>query len=237
MAAVCCASTSRRAMVARRLVMRSRRLGALAPLAQGAGALGALRCLGCLARCRCRGCRCRGCRCRRRLQHVLLGHAGRWPARRLRASRRAPSRRSAPSAWPFVGRLGTAAPRHRVPLGWHLRHASGTLVPQVPGAAAAPFALSSSNGEHLADLHVGAFLVLDAREHAGAIGADFEVDLLGLELDQRLAGSRRCRPPSSATSRRGLRRPTRRARERRCWSTCPNSRSNPPRCEPLQLLR
>ena len=37
MAAVCCASTRRRAIVARRLVMRSRRFAALA----GCGALGA----------------------------------------------------------------------------------------------------------------------------------------------------------------------------------------------------
>ena len=41
--------------------------------------------------------------------------------------------------------------------------------------------------EHLADLHVRAFLVRDATQHAGAIGAHLEIDLLGLELDQRLA--------------------------------------------------
>ena len=41
--------------------------------------------------------------------------------------------------------------------------------------------------EQLADLDVLAFLPLDAREDAAAVGADFEVDLLGLELDDRLA--------------------------------------------------
>ncbi len=44
------------------------------------------------------------------------------------------------------------------------------------------------NGEHFADFDVGAFLVLDVGEDAGAIGADFEIDLLGLELDERIAG-------------------------------------------------
>ena len=43
------------------------------------------------------------------------------------------------------------------------------------------------DGEHLADLDVLAFLALDAGEDAALLGADLEVDLLGFELDQRLA--------------------------------------------------
>ena len=42
--------------------------------------------------------------------------------------------------------------------------------------------------QHVADLHVGSFRVLDRRQHAGLLGADLEVDLLGLELDDGLAG-------------------------------------------------
>jgi len=41
--------------------------------------------------------------------------------------------------------------------------------------------------QHLANLHIVAFLVLDARDDAAAVGIDFEIDLLGLELDDRLA--------------------------------------------------
>jgi hypothetical protein len=43
------------------------------------------------------------------------------------------------------------------------------------------------DGEHFADFDVGAFLVLDVGEYAGAIGAHFEIDFLGFELDKRLA--------------------------------------------------
>ena len=58
--------------------------------------------------------------------------------------------------------------------------------PSAAGAAAA--APASTTAEHVADLHVGPFRVLDRRQHAGLLGADFEVDLLGLELDDGLAG-------------------------------------------------
>ena len=43
------------------------------------------------------------------------------------------------------------------------------------------------DGQQLADLHVLAFLALDAGDHAAALGVHLEVDLLGFELDDRLA--------------------------------------------------
>ena len=42
--------------------------------------------------------------------------------------------------------------------------------------------------EHLADLHVGAILVIDAAQDAALRRADLDIDLVGLELDQRIAG-------------------------------------------------
>ena len=42
--------------------------------------------------------------------------------------------------------------------------------------------------EQLADLDVLAFLPRDLHQHAGLLGADLEIDLLGLELHDRLAG-------------------------------------------------
>ena len=42
--------------------------------------------------------------------------------------------------------------------------------------------------QHLADLHVLAVLAGDLREHAGRFGADLEIDLVGLELDEHVAG-------------------------------------------------
>src|SRR5688572_9739477 len=44
------------------------------------------------------------------------------------------------------------------------------------------------DGEDFAHFDVGALLMLDVREHTGAIGADFQIDFLGFELDERLAG-------------------------------------------------
>ena len=41
--------------------------------------------------------------------------------------------------------------------------------------------------EHVADLHVGAVAVRDLAEHAGLRRRDLDVDLVGLELDERLA--------------------------------------------------
>ena len=59
--------------------------------------------------------------------------------------------------------------------------------PSAPGAAAA--APASTTASTLADLHVGSPSgALDRRQHAGLLGPHFEVDLLGLELDDRLAG-------------------------------------------------
>src|SRR5690606_32990680 len=55
-------------------------------------------------------------------------------------------------------------------------------------AGPSPRAVRVEHPQHLADLDVLALLPLDAGEHAGALGADLEVDLVGLELDQRLAG-------------------------------------------------
>jgi hypothetical protein len=41
--------------------------------------------------------------------------------------------------------------------------------------------------QHLANFHIVAFLVLDARNDAAAVGIDFEIDLLGFEFDDRVA--------------------------------------------------
>ena len=43
------------------------------------------------------------------------------------------------------------------------------------------------DAEHFADLHVGAVAVRDPAEHAGLRRRHLEIDLVGLELDQRLA--------------------------------------------------
>ena len=43
------------------------------------------------------------------------------------------------------------------------------------------------HAEHLADLDVLAILPRNLRQHAGLRGADLEVDLVGLELDERVA--------------------------------------------------
>ena len=53
-------------------------------------------------------------------------------------------------------------------------------------------------------------------KHAGLRRADLEVDLVGLELDERIAGRRRRPLPCAATSRRARRRSTHRLRARRC---------------------
>src|SRR5262249_16801124 len=45
--------------------------------------------------------------------------------------------------------------------------------------------------EHFAALHVGAGAVRDAAEDAGLRGGDLEIDLVGLELDERLSGGHR----------------------------------------------
>ena len=42
--------------------------------------------------------------------------------------------------------------------------------------------------QHFADLHVVAVLAVDAAQHAGVRRADLDVDLVGLELDERIAG-------------------------------------------------
>src|SRR5690606_24012607 len=55
-------------------------------------------------------------------------------------------------------------------------------------AGPSPRAVRVEHPQHLADLDVLALLPLDAGEHAGTLGADLEIDLVGLELDQRLAG-------------------------------------------------
>jgi hypothetical protein len=44
------------------------------------------------------------------------------------------------------------------------------------------------DAKHFADLHVVAVLAVDAREDAGGLGVDLEVDLVRLEFDQRVAG-------------------------------------------------
>ena len=71
--------------------------------------------------------------------------------------------------------------------------------PRRAGAAAAAFAavrlpppLPTRRGvldhaQHLADLHVVAVLAIDALRDAGLGRGDLEVDLVGLELDQRIA--------------------------------------------------
>ena len=211
MAAVCCASTRRRAMVARRFDMRSRvfaararrrcRARAAAGAGRGLAAGSPRRAAPALRRERLRGAAARrtsplvtrGPLARHGLElHVVCsGHvAGRRAWRGCRPRR--PRQRAAGTRPGGRGRCGR---RRR---------------------GAAP-ALSSSTAEHLAHLHVVALGVRDGLQHAGAIGADLEVDLLGLELDQRVAGGDRDRPPSSATAPRALRRPTRRVREPRCW--------------------
>ena len=76
------------------------------------------------------------------------------------------------------------------------------------------------HAQHLADLDVLAILPRDLRQHAGLRRADLEIDLVGLELDQRVAGGDLRRLPGAATWRCARRRSTRRPRERRCWRPC-----------------
>ena len=44
------------------------------------------------------------------------------------------------------------------------------------------------DAQHLADLDVLALLALDPAQHPGLRRADLEIDLVGLELDERIAG-------------------------------------------------
>ena len=66
---------------------------------------------------------------------------------------------------------------------------SGCGLPSLPAARCR--LLLVDHPKHLADLHVVAVLVDDARQDAGGVGVDLEIDLVGLELDQRLAGGDR----------------------------------------------
>ena len=95
--------------------------------------------------------------------------------RRLRPARAAAAAWTLPRPRRRLGR-GGAGVGCRLPV---------PLPPAGAGGAAARALVD--DGEQLADLDVLAFLPLDAGEHAALLGADLEIDLLGLELDDRLA--------------------------------------------------
>ena len=127
----------------------------------------------------------RGCVAPRRAArprlHVLLASR----ARRRRCPARSRDRRRSLARALRGGRRGAFG-------GWRLagpacgRRRAGRPAAARRGAAARA---SSIDAQHFADLHVLAFLRASMlREHAGLRRADFEVDLVGLELDERLAG-------------------------------------------------
>ena len=185
------------------------RLGGLAALAGGLG--------GCWRRGRLRAAGRRG---RRRgpldvALHHASGIAGALHAARdRRRSARPPSSRSASrAALPRFG-FGARRLRSRSPAAARLGRARST-----------PAAGLVDDPEHLADLHVVAVLAIDPAQHAGLRAPHLEIDLVGLELDERIAGRRRRPLPCAATWRRGHRRWTRRLRERRCLRACDRDQS------------
>ncbi len=189
-AAVRCASTSRLAIVWRRLVMRTR-VSVRSPLARGGAGRASRDGAPCRwlvrrprrGRCRRVAGRCRGAAERgldvllhdaaagagalhgAEIDVVGFGHAagGRRRARARRPPAQAAVRPPPPERW------SQAEP---LPAGFGAAVRRGALV---------------EHGQQLADLHVLAFLPLDAGDDAAAVGVDLEVDLLGLELDDRLA--------------------------------------------------
>src|SRR5690606_28582866 len=61
------------------------------------------------------------------------------------------------------------------------------LLPSVPFAFCLLPSSFFNSPQHVANLHVRPVLVDDGREYAGLGRRDFDVDLVGLELDERLA--------------------------------------------------
>ena len=120
-----------------------------------------------------------------------------------------------------LARRGRRRRRFDCPAGAAFGSGRGAGAGSVPEPAVAPFVGAIFGGafldrpEHVADLHVGAVRVRDALEHAGLRRRHFDVHLVRLELDERLAGGHRRRLPSSASARRARPRWTRRLRERR----------------------
>ena len=100
-------------------------------------------------------------------------------------------RRCAPRAW--IASVTDSWRRRRAarPSGFAGQAAAGPLSRRQPVRARPRrgFAPESSmTPEHFADLHVGAVLVIDPAQHAGFRRRDLEVDLVGFELDERIAG-------------------------------------------------
>ena len=89
----------------------------------------------------------------------------------------------------LLGRLarGRCRTRLAVRLGLGCRRRRGVASRRL-GGAAVPRRRLVDAAQHLANLHVVAVLAADAAEDAGLRRADLDVDLVGLELDQRIAG-------------------------------------------------
>ena len=85
-------------------------------------------------------------------------------------------------------RRQSASPVARSAGGWRGGAACRAVagLPRRAGGAAAG-AVLVDDGEQFADLDVLAFLARDAGDDAALLGADLEVDLLGFELDERVA--------------------------------------------------
>ena len=183
-AAVCCASTSRRAIVWRRLVMRTRssvRARSVRSLDGLVGATGVT--------CRCdraaRRCDLVTCRCERhRSLDVLLRDAtGR--ARALFGARSS-SLSLAMRRAVGVARL-SAALRPSHPLVPALLRRRRCWCAVLGGWCRRRRAAFIDDCQQFADLDVLAFLSSDAGDDAAFLCADLEIDLLSLELDDRLA--------------------------------------------------
>ncbi len=199
MAAVRCASTSRRAMVARRLVIRTRS-SLRSPAGQPARGAAARAPAWRAARRRSRAPR----RRTRRTSCLVTRGPAAGTAARLTAC----------SLATFLA-AGVASRRRRCCAGaarGGRRRRAAVAAASRRGAAA--FA-GSSTASTSPTFTSAPFAVRDAGEHAGAIGAHLEIDLLGLELDERLAERRPGRLPSSASARRAPRPPTRPVPEQR----------------------
>ena len=80
-------------------------------------------------------------------------------------------------------RLGAGGWRHG---GWRLA-AGGWSLDRPRSREPGAWSRFLDDGQQLTDLHVLALLPIDPRQHARLIGADLEIDLVGLELHHRLA--------------------------------------------------
>ena len=190
-AAVCCASTSRRAIVWRRLRHADAFFWCDERFGCDPGRSLSVRRLCCLSVRRC--CRCESRSSVRRFDVCFVD-----ATRRRRSLERCQVDVVVLRHAPRRGGRGASLRRFR-PI--RCRSTPVLLLVPVAGGCGCRAAFVD-DGEQFADLDVLAFLAGDAGDDAALLGADLEVDLLGLELDDRLADfdavARLLQPPRDA---------------------------------------